>query len=223
MNRLVVSCQALEDEPLHSAYIMGRMAAAAAEGGAQGIRANSVVDIHEIKAVVDLPIIGIIKKDYADSDVYITATHLEVDALVTEGVDIIALDATNQLRPNGMSLEQFFKEIKEKYPHQKWMADCSTFEEMHTAESLGFDYVSTTLFGYTKHSEQNAFEYIDKLIAETEKMKVKLVAEGRIATKEMAKEIAKLNIFDLIVIGSAITRPQLITKEFYEGINYETN
>ena len=61
--KLIVSCQALENEPLHSDFIMGRMALAAKMGGASGIRANSVVDIKEIKKQVDLPIIGIIKKD----------------------------------------------------------------------------------------------------------------------------------------------------------------
>ena len=80
--KLIVSCQALENEPLHSDFIMGRMALAAKMGGACGIRANSIVDIEEIKKQVDLPIIGIIKKDYAGSEVYITPTMDEVDALV---------------------------------------------------------------------------------------------------------------------------------------------
>ena len=109
--KLIVSCQALENEPLHSDFIMGRMALAAKMGGASGIRANSVVDIKEIKEQVDLPIIGIIKKDYDDSEVYITPTMKEVDELVEVGVDIIALDATQRLRPGKKSLKDFFDEI----------------------------------------------------------------------------------------------------------------
>ena len=70
---VVVSCQALENEPLHSSFIMGRMALAAKEGGAVGIRANTTEYINEIKRIVDLPVIGIIKRDYDGSEVFITA------------------------------------------------------------------------------------------------------------------------------------------------------
>ena len=70
----MVSCQALPDEPLHSSFIMGRMALAAKQGGAVGIRAQSKEDIVEIKRNVDLPVIGIVKRNYPDSEVYITPT-----------------------------------------------------------------------------------------------------------------------------------------------------
>ena len=92
--KLVVSCQALENEPLHSPFIMSRMALAAAQGGAAAIRANSVVDIEAIKGLVSLPVIGIIKRDYPDSEVFITATLKEVDELMAVGPEIVALDAT---------------------------------------------------------------------------------------------------------------------------------
>ena len=80
--RLIVSCQALPDEPLHSSLIMGRMARAAEEGGAKGIRANTKEDIEEIKKNVGLPVIGIVKRDYDDSPVYITPTMKEIDELM---------------------------------------------------------------------------------------------------------------------------------------------
>ncbi len=92
--KLIVSCQALENEPLHSPFIMSRMALAAAQGGAAGIRANSVADISAIKEIVSLPMIGIIKRDYPGSEVFITATLREVDELMTVEPEIIALDAT---------------------------------------------------------------------------------------------------------------------------------
>ena len=96
---LIVSCQALPHEPLHSSFIMGRMAKAAAEGGALGIRANTKEDIAEIKQNVDLPVIGIVKRDYPDSKVYITPTMKEIDELMEVKPEIIAVDATICLRP----------------------------------------------------------------------------------------------------------------------------
>ena len=124
--KLIVSCQALPHEPLHSSFIMGRMAVAAKEGGACGIRANTKEDISEIQSNVDLPIIGIVKRDYADSKVYITPTMREVDELMEVKPEIIALDATGALRPQEVSLDDFFRQVKEKYPDKLMMADCST-------------------------------------------------------------------------------------------------
>lgn len=94
--KLVVSCQALDDEPLHSSFIMGRMALAAQMGGAAGIRAQSKEDIDEIMKVVDLPVIGIVKRTYPDSEIYITPTKKEIDELLTTKCQMIAIDATNR-------------------------------------------------------------------------------------------------------------------------------
>ena len=97
--KLIVSCQALPHEPLHSSFIMGRMALAAKEGGAFGIRANTREDIKEIQSQVDLPIIGIVKRDYEDSKIYITPTMKEIDELMEVKPEIIAMDATISARP----------------------------------------------------------------------------------------------------------------------------
>ena len=217
-HKLIVSCQALPDEPLHSDFIMARMAVAAKEGGASGIRANSVVDIAAIRKAVDLPIIGIIKRDYEGADVYITATMKEVDELMTVRPDIIAIDATTSTRPNGESLKEFFQKVKEKYPDQLWMADCSTIDEMLTADQLGFDYIGTTLVGYTKQSqgdkiESNDFEIIRKALS---KLSHPLIAEGNIDTPDKVRRVLELGAYS-VVVGSAITRPQLITKKFVEA------
>ena len=145
-----MSCQALSNEPLHSSFIMGRMALAANEGGAAGIRANTKEDIKEIQSQVDLPIIGIVKRDYEDSKVYITPTMKEVDELMEVKPEIIAVDATGALRPGNVTLDEFFHQIKEKYPDQLLMADCSTVEEALHADELGFDFIGTTMVGYTE-------------------------------------------------------------------------
>lgn len=217
-HKLIVSCQALPDEPLHSDFIMARMAVAAKEGGASGIRANSVVDIAAIQKAVDLPIIGIIKRDYEGADVYITATMKEVDELMTVRPNIIAIDATTSTRPNGESLKEFFQKAKEKYPDQLWMADCSTIDEMLTADQLGFDYIGTTLVGYTKQSqgdkiESNDFEIIRKALSQ---LSHPLIAEGNIDTPDKVRRVLELGAYS-VVVGSAITRPQLITKKFVEA------
>lgn len=214
-NHLIVSCQALEYEPLHSSFIMSKMALAAYQGGAKGIRANTIEDIQAIKKEVDLPIIGIIKQEYEGSVVFITPTIKEVDALVKEGVDIIAMDATIRERPHHIYLDDFFKEIRKKYPNQKFMADCSTIEEAIHADELGFDFIGTTMVGYTKESkglkiEENDFEIIRTII---QKVKHPVIAEGNIDTPQKAKMVLELGCYS-VVVGSIITRPQLITKRF---------
>lgn len=217
--KLVVSCQALPHEPLHSSFIMGRMALAAKEGGAVGIRANTREDIREIQAQVDLPIIGIVKRDYADCDVYITPTIREVEELMEVKPEIIALDATGRLRPNGVTLEEFFGELKQRWPDQLWMADCSTVEEALHADALGFDFIGTTMVGYTEESrglriEEDDFAILRQIVAEA---KHPVIAEGNINTPEKAKRVIELGAFS-VVVGSIITRPQLITKSFAEAL-----
>lgn len=213
--KLIVSCQALEDEPLHSAFIMSKMALAAMEGGAQGIRANSVADIKAIKAEVKLPIIGIIKADYPDSEVRITPTISEVEALVEEGVDIIAVDATDRLRPGGVELVPFIKEIKSRYPDQVFMADVSNVEEAIIAFENGLDIVATTLVGYTSYTEgDDPLGTLEKIIGI---VSIPVIAEGNINTPEKASRALELGAF-AVVVGSAITRPQLITKQFINNM-----
>lgn len=213
--KLIVSCQALDDEPLHDPYIMSKMALAAKQGGASGIRANTVKDIQAIKKEVDLPIIGIIKQDYPGSNVYITPTMTEVDALHQEGVDIIAFDATKQERPDGKTFEQFFSEVKAKYPKQLFMADVSTLDEAISAEQAGVDIVAPTLGGYTPYSEGTVpLELLERMV---EVVSVPVIAEGNFDTPEKAKKALELGAH-AVVVGSAITRPQLITEKFVNAI-----
>lgn len=216
---LIVSCQALENEPLHSSFIMSRMALAAKMGGAKGIRANSISDIHEIKKVVDLPIVGIIKKDYPGTSVYITPTMKEVDDLVKEGVDIIAMDATFSKRLNNESIDEFFEKVKNKYPQQMFMADCSTIAEAIHADKIGFDFIGTTLVGYTPQSkgdkiEANDFEIMREIIKE---VKHPVIGEGNLNTPLKARRALELGCYS-VVVGSIITRPQVITKSFVDEI-----
>lgn len=214
---LVVSCQALPEEPLHSSFIMGKMAYSAMEAGAKGIRANSVVDIQAIKQNVDLPIIGIIKQDYEGSEVFITPTMKEIDLLVEEGVDLIALDATKRIRPDGKTISDVFPLIKEKYKEQLFMADCSTYEEAKEAYDLGFDCLGTTLSGYTEYTKGTKLPNMDMIERLVKDFPIPIIAEGGIWTPEELKYIFELGV-DSAVVGSAITRPLEIAKRFITAI-----
>lgn len=216
--KLIVSCQALPDEPLHSSFIMGRMAYAAYRGGAAGIRANTVEDIAEIRKTVNLPIIGIIKKVYEECpELYITPTMAEVDALVACGVDVIAMDATSRMRPQGETLESFFSKVREKYPEQLFMADCSNIEEGMQASELGFDFIGTTLAGYTSYTKGCSLPPYDMIRTLVEKSGKPVIAEGNISTPEQLRQAMDLGVLT-VVVGSAITRPMEITKRFVEAL-----
>lgn len=214
---IIVSCQALEDEPLFGDGVMAKMAKAAMLGGAVAIRSNSYRDIVQIKEVVNLPIIGIIKKQYGDCEVYITPTMAEISTVVEAGADIVAIDCTNRKRPDGKKLSNLIKEVREKHPSILIMADISNIEEGLYAEELGVDFISTTLSGYTNYSakiEGPDFELVEALAV---KVKVPLISEGRISTPEEAKKCLELGA-TAVVVGAAITRPLQITERFIKGI-----
>ena len=216
---LIVSCQALEHEPLYTPEggVMPLMAKAAAMSGAVGIRANTVRDIAQIKQAVDLPVIGIIKKDYPGTPMYITVTMREVDELAACGVDILAVQGTGALRPDGATAAEFIREIKAKYPHQLVMADIATLDEAMACAGAGADFVGTTMRGYTPETEgihDVDFAFIARLARECP---AKVIAEGHIHTPEQAVQALYAGAFALVV-GGAITRPAEITARFTAAI-----
>ncbi|WP_416260700.1 N-acetylmannosamine-6-phosphate 2-epimerase [Gibbsiella quercinecans] len=217
--KLVVSCQALADEPLHSDFIMSRMALAAQQGGAAAIRANSVADIKAIMAAVALPVIGIIKRDYPDSAVFITATLQEVEELMAAGPAMIALDATARPRPGGVSLPELVCEIRRRYPQLLLMADIATLEEARAADALGFDCIGTTLHGYTEETQGRSlpmddFAFLQQVLAAVARP---VIAEGNITTPAMMARCLQLGAH-AVVVGGAITRPQQITGRFVAAL-----
>lgn len=217
---IIVSCQALPEEPLHSSFIMSKMAKAAKEAGALGIRANSVVDIQAIQDEVQLPMIGIIKQKYGNSEVFITPTLKEIRAVCATGVEVVAIDATLRPRPDGMLLPEIVSQIKKEYPNTLLMADTSSLEDVQYAIKNGFDIVGTTLYGYTSDTKElnisdNDFGYLKKLL---EIATVPVIAEGKIDTPEKAKRALDLGCI-AVVVGGAITRPKEITERFVRATN----
>ena len=217
---LIVSCQALEDEPLHGSLIMGRMAYAAMLGGACGIRANTPQDIAAIRREVSLPIIGLTKRVFADSRVYITPTMREVDDLHEVGCDIIAMDATNRPHTGGLTIQALFAQARKQYPDQLFMADVATFEEGVAAQRMGFDLVSTTLSGYTADTAHEALPNFRLMRALAQALTVPVIGEGGIWSPEDLRRAMEQGVF-ACVVGTAITRPREITRRFVDALTHE--
>lgn len=214
--RLIVSCQALPTEPLFGADIMARMALAAQEGGAAGIRANSPVDIAAIRAVSPLPLIGLSKVDMAGFDVYITPTLADARAVAEAGADVVALDATDRPHPEGTTA-QFIAAVRRE-TGLPVLADIATLEEALAAQEAGAEFVSTTLSGYTPDSPQIDGPDLELVRRLTPVLSVPLIAEGRIAAPEQARAALDAGAW-AVVVGGAITRPQQIAARFARALS----
>lgn len=214
---LIVSCQALPDEPLFGSAIMARMAIAARQGGGRAIRANTPVDIGAIRAAVELPIIGLYKAVLPGYEVYITPTLAHARAVAEAGAEIIAIDATARQRPEFSALSDFISAI---HTHTGCLvlADISTVDEGIAAEAAGADLVSTTMSGYTDYSAHLPGPDLELVQALAPVLSVPLIAEGRYHTPEQVVQ-ALAKGATAVVVGGAITRPQEITRRFVAAIN----
>jgi N-acylglucosamine-6-phosphate 2-epimerase len=213
---LIVSCQALPDEPLYGSEHMAVMAKAASLGGAVGIRANFPQDIAAIRKMVPLPIIGLYKKEFPEVEVYITPTIETATEVSNAGADIIAIDATLRPHPFGKSAADLASEIHQNL-NKPVLADIDNLAAGLAAEAAGFDAVSTTMSGYTKESPALPgpdFELIESL---SKRLSIPVIAEGRFWSVEEVNQAFALGAY-AVVIGAAITRPMLITKRFVQGI-----
>jgi N-acylglucosamine-6-phosphate 2-epimerase len=211
-SKLVVSCQALPDEPLYGPDIMARMAVAAWQGGAVAIRANTPEDICAIRAAVSVPIIGLWKDHIPGYDVYITPTLEDARSVAEAGADIISIDATLRPHPHGLLLAEFIRCIKE-LTGCCILADISTIEEALLAEESGADMIASTLSGYTPYSPQIPGPDLALVEQMTRQVRIPCLAEGRYNSPEMAVEALRRGAY-AVIVGGAITRPAEIASRF---------
>lgn len=216
--KIIVSVQAMPDEPLYDEVCMRAMMASVVNGGASALRVAGARDVKNAKTF-GLPVIGLTKPDKLPANwkevVYITPTLKEINELIEANADIIAFDGTSRTRPEGCTLNDIIKRIHEA--GKLAMADIATLDEGINCAKLGADILSTTLSGYTKESESDLttpdYDLLEQLVKSTN---IPVILEGRIWLPEEVKKAFNLGAFS-VVIGSAITRPQLITKRF---VNY---
>ncbi len=209
---LIVSCQADPGDPLDDPAIIAALAKAAELGGAVAIRAEGAANIRAVKQAVSVPVIGLCKKRYPDSPIYITPTLNDALAVASAGADVIALDATERRRPGGLTLASFVRALKQR--GLLLMADVSCLEEGVAAAALGFDLIGTTLSGYVSPDGTAPTEPDLALVAMLNRalgQSVPIIAEGRIWTPAQAVEALECGAF-AVVVGTAITRPGAITR-----------
>lgn len=207
---LIVSCQAAEGEPLYGLQLMRYMARAAVAGGAVAIRALAE-EIPQIKQEVNVPVIGLVKRNYPNSPVYITPTRREIDEVLASGADVIALDATNRPRPNGETLQELAEYARSRAPEVFLMADADTVENARIADSLGFDFVGTTMRGYTEATAGIPIPDYGFLRELKGSLKhALLIAEGGVWEAGQLEKVLETHPY-AVVVGTAITRPRDIT------------
>lgn len=208
---LVVSCQPVPDSPLDKPEIVAAMALAAQQAGAVALRIEGINNLHAVRRVVTLPIIGIIKRDLTDSPVRITPYAEDVDALAQAGADIIAIDGTDRVRPVAVG------ELLARIHHHGLiaMADCSCEQDGLYCQQAGAELIGTTLSGYT--SEQTPAEPDLALVTTLSQTGCRVMAEGRYNSPELAAQ-AKRHGAWAVTVGSAITRLEHICQWYCDAL-----
>jgi N-acylglucosamine-6-phosphate 2-epimerase len=214
---LIVSCQAEGDSPFNSPEGVMMFAKAAIAGGAVGIRSEGIEKTKMILNTLDVPVIGLIKSQFDDGSVRITGSFSDVDDLSSIRCPIIAVDGTFRKR-DGLTGPEFIHRIKSEID-ALIMADIAKDDEAIECEKAGADFISTTLNGYTLETLKDKthspnFQLVKSL---TKKVEIPLIAEGRINNPADAKKMIDLGAF-AVVVGTAITRPQIITSWYVDAI-----
>ena len=215
-NALIVSCQAFEGEPLFGDMIMARMAAAAVNGGARVIRANGARDIKQIKETLNVPVIGLNKRYIDGYEVYITPTFEDAAKVLMAGADVVAIDCTVRVRPE--PLKEIFDKVRTEFPKALIMADISCLEDAAYVLNLKPDFLATTLSGYTEGTMNRSRPDIGLVKELSSLHSVPVVAEGNYWEPGDVLKAFEAGAF-AVTVGSAISRPHLITERFATALN----
>lgn len=211
---LIVSCQAPPMSAMDRPEIMAAIAQTVESAGAIAIRAEGIDNVRAIKNVVNVPVIGLVKRRTSDSPVYITPSAADVDALVQAGADIVAFDATDRKRADGKNLELFIREVR-ALTNVALLGDIDSIESARIAMGLGIDALASTLSGYTDRviKKRPDLELVKKLSAS---FPVPIIAEGGYSTSNDMQMAFHRGAW-AVCIGTAITNPYLLTKERVEN------
>ncbi len=210
-NGLIASCQPVDDGPMDKPEIVAAMAQASVAGGAAGLRIEGVDNLKATRPLVNIPIIGIVKRDLPDSPVRITPFLQDIEDLPAAGADIIAIDGTDRVRP--VDIESAVKKIRELGCLS--MADCSNLAEGLYCQKLGADIIGSTMSGYTGGPVPTEPDY--QLVKDLKAAGCYVMAEGRYNTPELAKTAIEIGA-DSVTVGSALTRLEHIVSWFADAI-----
>ncbi|HED4415176.1 TPA: N-acetylmannosamine-6-phosphate 2-epimerase [Pasteurella multocida] len=208
---LIASCQPVDNGPMDSPEIVAAMAQASVIGGAAGLRIEGIENLKATRNVVNVPIIGIVKRDLPDSPVRISPFLQDIEELAAAGADIIAFDGTDRVRPT--TRESIIKRIKELGCLA--MADCSNFEEGMYCHNLGVEIIGSTMSGYTGGEIPAEPDY--QLVKDLNAAGCRVMAEGRYNTPELAKTAIEIGAYS-VTVGSALTRLEHIVSWFADAV-----
>jgi N-acylglucosamine-6-phosphate 2-epimerase len=203
--RLIVSVQAPEGSPMRDPAVIAAMAEASLLRGAAGVRLESPEHIGAVRRrCPDALIVGLWKRTFPGSPVYITPGWEEIRAVWAAGADVVAIDATGRPRPDGQELEALITRASQELG-APLMADVDSVANGLRAAALGCQWVGTTLYGYTEATAAlpPAWDLLGPLRRELPEA-VALICEGGIASKQEATRALACGA-DAVVVGTAIT------------------
>jgi N-acylglucosamine-6-phosphate 2-epimerase len=216
---LIVSVQAPLGSPMRDPDVIAAMAEASLRNGAIGVRLESPEHIGAVRRrCPDALIIGLWKCTFPHSSVYITPGWREIQAVWSAGADVIALDATERVRPEGQLLADLVQRARQEL-RATLMADVDSVQNGLNAAALGCDWIGTTLYGYTETTSERTPPGLELLpdLRRGLESSVRLICEGGIASPGIARSALDAGA-DNVVVGTAITGVDLQVAAYSRGL-----